>query len=336
MKQLTLYASASFDPRTNLALEEALFQSMPPASRILLLYRNSPSIIIGRNQNPWLECSLPLLNRRAIPFYRRFSGGGTVYHDPGNLNYSFMTPRQEFDRSTAALTITKTLRKLDIPAELSPRNDILADNRKVSGSAYRITGDKAYHHGTLLVSADLKSLGSLLKSRLEIIDSRSTQSVSSPVVNLDSINPDLTVERVTEAVAAGFSGSAAPSLTILDSKNCPRPEVYRETYDRLGTAAWQLEKTPRFSFSVHLAPENRQSRFADDHVRIEVDKGRIVEIACVGSTSSPNSRTYAWIGEILKNCLFSPHAVKKAVKEKEPLDAAAGELAAVLYTTLFL
>ncbi len=335
MKQLTVYASASFDPRTNLALEEALFQSMPTAARILMLYRNAPSVIIGRNQNPWLECSLPALSRKAIPFYRRFSGGGTVYHDLGNLNYSFMTPRQEFDRSTATRIITQTLRQLDIPAEVSPRNDILADNRKVSGSAYRITGDKAYHHGTLLINTDLESLGSLLKSRLEIIDSRSTQSVSSAVVNLSSINPTLTIESVTEAIAAGFSDPAVPPVILLDPKNCPRPEVYREIFDRLGTSAWQLEKTPRFSFSAQLAPENRYSKFAGDHVRIEVDKGRIVDIAYAGSTPSPNSGAYTRIREILIDCSFSPHAVKKAVKESKPLYAAAGELAALLYTTLF-
>jgi lipoate---protein ligase len=252
MTPLKVLYSESADARSNLALEENLFAAMAPDERILLLYCNSQAIIIGRNQNPWSECSLPDIAAASIPVFRRFSGGGTVYHDPGNLNFSYMTPRNEFSRTAASVRAAAALEDLGIEAEVTERGDILVDGRKVSGSAYRITGDKAYHHATLLVNADTAALGRMLHSRITIVSSRATPSVPSPVTNLSAVDDTITVEQAVAALTAAFlpGGGSAEKIR---PENAPLPRLYRSCWDQLGTADWQLGKTPRFTFKAAAA-----------------------------------------------------------------------------------
>ncbi|KAF9938778.1 Biotin/lipoate A/B protein ligase [Mortierella alpina] len=126
------YISKLNDPWTNLAFEEWLFRNSDPTTYILFLYRNSKSVIIGRNQNPWKECNLKLMARDGVPFVRRKSGGGTVYHDMGNTNYSIMMPRDVFDRRTNVDLICRALHELDIPAIVNERHDIYLKVNKSS------------------------------------------------------------------------------------------------------------------------------------------------------------------------------------------------------------
>lgn len=130
---------------------------------VLLLYRNSSCVIIGRNQNPWTEVNIKLLNESKIPLIRRKSGGGTVFHDLGNTNYCVMMPRDVFKRSTSVTMIADALSNLDIPAKVNSRYDIVLGDKKISGSAYKIANDKSYHHGTMLIDTDLGHLRNILK-----------------------------------------------------------------------------------------------------------------------------------------------------------------------------
>ena len=138
---------------------------------VLLLYRNSSCVIIGRNQNPWIEANMNTVynksinnsNELQIPLIRRKSGGGTVYHDLGNTNYCVMMPRSEFKRSTSVTMVSQALEQLDIPASVNSRYDIVIGDKKISGSAYKIANNKSYHHGTMLIDTDLKVLGDALK-----------------------------------------------------------------------------------------------------------------------------------------------------------------------------
>ncbi|KAG0341060.1 hypothetical protein BG004_006163 [Podila humilis] len=130
------YISKLDDPCTNLAFEEWLFRNSSPETYILFLYRNSKSVIIGRNQNPWKECNLKQLDKDGVPFVRRKSGGGTVYHDIGNTNYSIMMPRAVFDRRTNVELICRALHELDIPALVNERHDIVLDGKKISPNSH--------------------------------------------------------------------------------------------------------------------------------------------------------------------------------------------------------
>lgn len=158
----------------NLALEEWFLQRCAQEqglSRALLLYCNTPSVVIGRNQNPWAESNLWLVTRnkaggdcRPVSLARRYSGGGTVVHDEGNLNFSFIVPKSEFSRRKNTEWLAGTIQEAfpELNLVINERNDLLSGNCKVSGSAYRLTGAAALHHGTLLVRSNLTQLRQLL------------------------------------------------------------------------------------------------------------------------------------------------------------------------------
>src|SRR5687768_116885 len=138
------------DARVNLALEEYVFRNKPSDDDVLLFYVNAPSVIIGRNQNTIEEIDPDVVAARNIQVVRRISGGGAVYHDLGNLNFSFIAPYapQRFNRYEAfTRPVVAVLRELGVPAELGGRNDLVADGRKISGNAQFVTSDRMFSHG---------------------------------------------------------------------------------------------------------------------------------------------------------------------------------------------
>jgi lipoate-protein ligase A len=163
-----IFISKVIDPWINLAFEEYLFRKKE-LMNVLLLYRNSSSVIIGRNQNPWIEANIKLLNELKIPLIRRMSGGGTVFHDLGNTNYCVMMPREKFKRSTSVTMIANALQNLDIPAKVNSRYDIVLGDKKISGSAYKIANNKSYHHGTMLIDTDISQLYDALKPNVRFL-----------------------------------------------------------------------------------------------------------------------------------------------------------------------
>lgn len=240
------YISTATDPYLNLSIEHYLLQNSPADTVVLFLYVNRPSIIIGRNQNPWYEVNLPLLTHPLdgngkIDLVRRRSGGGSVFHDTGNVNWTVISPPSSFTRDKHAEMVVRALRKCGVDqARVNERHDIVmdqgsdrvsADDRnlyetayrdggkirslKVSGSAYKLTRGRALHHGTCLLSSPyLASIGSLLRSPLKpYIEARGVESVSSPVANIGLEN-----DVFIKAVLAQFRNlySANTDLTLLD------------------------------------------------------------------------------------------------------------------------
>jgi lipoate---protein ligase len=227
--KVQVYTSKSSDPFFNLAIEHYLFQKTPPGSRVLFFYRNLPCVVIGRNQNPWLEVNLNLiagfkhqapLNAsqkqnalQIVPLVRRRSGGGTVFHDQGNVNWSVICDLNEFTRDKHAEMVVRALRKLGVDrARVNERHDIVLDQGtelsevdladthvtpytgvssenpplKVSGSAYKLARNRALHHGTaLLNSPNLEKIPLYLRSPAKpFITAKGVGSVSSPVGNI--------------------------------------------------------------------------------------------------------------------------------------------------------
>ncbi|RKP24696.1 hypothetical protein SYNPS1DRAFT_5036, partial [Syncephalis pseudoplumigaleata] len=195
------YLSQVNDPWTNLAIEEWLFRHTDPAAYILFMYRNDPCVVFGRNQNPWAECNLRAMTAAGAKIVRRQSGGGAVYHDMGNTNYSVIMPRASFKWQTYAEMVARALNQLDIPAAVNERHDITVYKRKisfsllrgcltstmrdyVSGSAFKLISQRAYHHGTMLIDTDLDGLGYFLRTDKTRLDTAGTPSVRSPVTNL--------------------------------------------------------------------------------------------------------------------------------------------------------
>lgn len=213
-KKVQVYQSTSNDPYLNLSIEHHLLQHSHPDSYILFLYINDPCVVIGRNQNPWLEVNLPALQEEQdIKLVRRRSGGGTVFHDHGNVNWSVICPPAVFDRDKHAEMVVRALKDLGVTtAKVNERHDIViaGDGRgkgndifKVSGSAYKLTRLRSLHHGTcLLNSPRLKNIGKYLRSPGEpYIKAKGVESVRSPIRNVDVDTAEFNKRVVEEFLA---------------------------------------------------------------------------------------------------------------------------------------
>lgn len=166
MSTLRLLLSDSYDPWFSTAVEECIFRQMPATQRVLFLWRNADTVVIGRAQNPWKECNTRRMEEDHVRLARRSSGGGAVFHDLGNTCFTFMAGKPEYDKTVSTAIVLAALNSLGVTAEASGRNDLVvktdSGDRKVSGSAYRETMDRGFHHGTLLLNADLSRLANYL------------------------------------------------------------------------------------------------------------------------------------------------------------------------------
>jgi lipoate---protein ligase len=177
----------SKDPRFNLALEEYAVKNLNPDEDYVILWQNEPSVIIGRNQNTIEEVDLKYINDNNINVVRRLSGGGAVYHDLGNLNFTFIVKNEKdvvsnFKKFTEP--VINSLRKLGVNAEFSGRNDITIDGKKFSGNAQYYFGGRLLHHGTILFNSDLSVVQNALNVKREKIESKGVKSVRSRVTNI--------------------------------------------------------------------------------------------------------------------------------------------------------
>jgi len=197
------------DPTINLALEEYCLRSLDPGSEYLLFYINRPSIIIGRHQNPFQEFNQELARPKGIVAVRRISGGGAVYHDPGNLNFSFITDftEQKLDYlKTLIQPILSTLQHLGVAARLTEKNNILVDGKKVSGNSQHTNMRRMLSHGTLLFDSDLEILQRVLNSDLVISQSRAVSSIKSKVTNIcEHLHRPMGMDAFREEMVAGMS-----------------------------------------------------------------------------------------------------------------------------------
>ena len=238
----------SGDAYENLARDEFLLNELAPETVILYLYVNNNAVIIGRNQNPRMECNLDKLNEDKVQLVRRISGGGAVYHDAGNLNYSFIASADLYDESRQTGVILKALAEFGIRAEVSGRNDITADGLKFSGNAFCARGDRRQHHGTLLIRSDLSVFASYLTPSKQKLASKGIQSVRSRVCNLSELNPDVTVASMADALRRAFEAEYGPAREPVFSA-----EDERKIADlRLKHVGWEwlMGETPRFDVEI--------------------------------------------------------------------------------------
>ncbi|MFZ9035233.1 MAG: lipoate--protein ligase [Francisellaceae bacterium] len=265
---MQIYLSQSFDPFYNLAVENWLLREVLNDKPILYLWQNNPSVIIGRAQNPWRECNLIAMHQDGIPMVRRQSGGGTVYHDKGNLNYTLFSKSSEFDKKKNLTLIIETLKTAGIHSFASERNDILITHQgndyKISGSAFRQTKDHCFHHGTLLINANTKKLYDYLHHDIDPgLSSKGVASHRSNVINLSDIYPDITIDSIKTAFLNRFRHDIA---YLPHDLNCPLIQQEMET---LKTWSWRFGKTLPF-----------YQRFDDDNTPLilHISEGRVIDI----------------------------------------------------------
>ena len=223
IQRLLVCRSRGTDPYENLALEEALLHRVEAGELILYLWQNERTVVIGKNQNPWKECRTALLAEEGGHLARRLSGGGAVFHDRGNLNFTFLVRETDYDVSRQLSVIETACRSLGIPAQRSGRNDLLADGRKFSGNAFYKHEGRCYHHGTLMVDVDTALVQRYLSPSKAKLEAKGVDSVRARVVNLKEFVPDLTVERLASALISALpavysAGEGIPAIQDLDPK----------------------------------------------------------------------------------------------------------------------
>lgn len=262
--RLLVAESRSFDPHFNLALEESLLRSANDAV-ILYLWQNQNTVVIGRNQNPWKECRTALLQQEGGHLARRLSGGGAVFHDLGNLNFTFLMPQSCYDLDRQLDVICKAVRSFGIEAQRSGRNDVLANGRKFSGNAFYKNGRQAYHHGTLLIDADMEKLSRYLNPPKAKLAARGVDSVRSRVGNLRELNEGITVAAMKEALAEAFAEIYGGPVENFE------PECDPALADRYRSWEWNYGQKLPFTFEW----EDRLS-FGCVRIEAQVENGIIL------------------------------------------------------------
>lgn len=191
-------------PYKNLALEEHLFYRCQADEVILYLWRNENTIVVGRNQNIWKECLVEELKANGGYPVRRLSGGGAVYHDFGNLNFTFLVQQQNYDVNKQVEVILQAMLKLGIEAEKTGRNDIHINGKKFSGNAFYAQSPYCYHHGTIMINVNLDELTRYLTVSKEKLSGKGVDSIHSRVTNLIDYRPDLTLDELRQALRSAF------------------------------------------------------------------------------------------------------------------------------------
>ena len=261
------------DPTLNLAMEEYVLKNMPKDDSYFLFYVNRPSIIIGKNQNTIEEVNKPYIDAHNIDVVRRISGGGAVYHDEGNLNFSFITDDDgnsfhNFKKFTEP--IVEALKSLGVDAEMTGRNDIQVGNAKISGNAMVKVKDRMFSHGTLMLNSELDEVQNALKVNPAKIKSKGIKSVRSRVANISEfLEEPINIDNFKDIILKTIFGEANQvetyQLTDKDWKNIEAlsNEKYR-TWD------WNYGRNPKYNFE-------REEKFEKGFVQIKLDvkQGRI-------------------------------------------------------------
>lgn len=242
------YLSNSPDGWQNLATDEWFLDHMAPDELILYLYINHNAVIIGKNQNPWKECNLSAMDEDGVQLVRRVTGGGAVFHDAGNLNFSFIGGSERYDQDKQFHMILRAIQSLGIPCEFSGRNDLLSDGRKFSGNAFCKRGGNSQHHGTLLVSADMTRLQNYLQVDPRKLQSKGVSSVRSRVCNLTEFRPDLSVPILVSALKQAYRKSYGDYIEWQPAGK--EAEEIAGYYQKHSSWDWRVGQTPQFDIEL--------------------------------------------------------------------------------------
>lgn len=295
------------DPAVNLALEEYIFRQLPE-NNYLLFYINEPSIIIGKNQNTVEEINAEYVKEHGIHVVRRMSGGGAVYHDLGNLNFSFImkddgSSFHNFKKFTDP--VVEALKQLGVDAELSGRNDIQVGERKISGNAQFHSRGKIISHGTLLFQTEMEQVASALKVNAEKYVSKSTKSVRSRVANISEfLQEPMTVEQfrltILHSIFAGHDEIPTYKLTEEDWK-----KVHQLANERYRSWEWNYGRSPEFN----MQQRKRIEGAGTFDVRLNVQDGIIKDAAIFGDFFGRGDRNE--VAEQLVGIRYSEEALRE-------------------------
>ncbi|BBM41416.1 lipoate protein ligase A [Leptotrichia shahii] len=305
------YISKTHDTAFNIALEEYCFKKLKDEDEIFLLWINEPSIIVGKYQNTIEEINTEYTREKGIHVIRRISGGGAVYHDLNNLNYTIISNRDKgqegFNFKEFSKPIIETLAELGVKAEFTGRNDLEIDGQKFCGNAQAYIKDRVMHHGCLLFNVDFSALGDALKVSKDKIESKGVKSVRSRVTNiLPHLKTPITVEEFGDKIMEYMKKQYPDMKEYVFSKEeldyiAKRAEVKRSW-------EWNYGESPEFNIT-------RGKRFKNGKIQIfaTVENSRIKNIKFYGDFFGKNEDLNE-IENLLKNVKYTAEDVKEKLE----------------------
>lgn len=316
IQSLLYYRTDNTVPFENLALEETLLHMAAPGQCILYLWQNRRTVVVGRNQDPFAECRVRTLEQDDGFLVRRLSGGGAVYHDMGNLNFTFLVRSQDYDVDRQLSVICRAVQCFGLDAQKTGRNDITVDGRKFSGNAFYKTGDCCYHHGTLLVDVDTGEMSRYLQVSQSKLASKGVASVRARVVNLKELAPEMTIDALAEALRAAFGEVYGLTPETLSPDDLDWDHILRRK-EFFASDAW------RFGARTACTDEAAE-RFSWGDLKLEytVEGGRIRRLQLY--SDGMEADFLADLPHILEGCEYASGALEarlSAVQARSPLQA---------------
>ena len=297
--------SESIDPYFNIASEEVLLKHRK--EDYFLLYRNQPSVVVGKHQNTLAEVNMDYVRDKGFHVVRRISGGGTVYHDLGNINFAFITTGKEgelVDYARHTLPLIKAMEKLGLAVSLGKRNELLLDGKKISGTASHVYKNRALHHGTLLFSSAMKELGDSLRVKSDRFRDRAVKSIPSRVTNVrehlvDKMSVENFMMHIYGYTLENMEGAVSYSYRGKDVE-----EIKELKDSRFSTWEWNFGYSPRYQFSrdLHIG----KAKIA---LHMNVEKGIIQEVSIQGDFMG--ARDVHALEEVLVGTIHDPETLRQ-------------------------
>lgn len=327
MITLCIYQTTT-DPYFNLAAEEYFLKNFQ--EDFFMLWRSVPTVVVGKHQNALAEINHEFVRTHGIPVARRLSGGGTVFHDLGNLNFTFIRSVEkihELSFRDFTLPIVQALRKAGVEAYTTGRNDLLIDGKKISGNAEHVHKNRVLHHGTLLYNSELQALKGTLNVDLSRFEGKAVQSNRSEVTNIAGHLPH--PMRVEEFGTLLFNeiNSQLTGVKVYEPTPADRQAIEKLSEEKYRTWDWIYGYSPRYRYTQQL-----ETPQGDIHVSLMVEKGQIVEASFLGAISAPLSQQLT--KEVLE-CRHDFHELKSRILALNGLMHAEGIDPQALLTVLF-
>ncbi len=262
--------SEEHDPYYNLALEEELLRNALEDETTFYIWQNEKTIVIGRNQNPYMECDIEELEKNNVKLARRISGGGAVFHDLGNVNFTFITKSNQSNLEKQLKVIKRAVENFGIEVEFSGRNDLLSHGKKFSGHAFYEEDGNYFHHGTLMVDVDLNNLERILKPSKLKLEGKGISSVKSRVINLKDINENITITKLIEELIESFRYYyVEPKETMRCSKDRYIPKLIHNYSDE----KWIYGESPVYNVVIE-----RSTPLGNIQAYVNVEQGLVKDI----------------------------------------------------------
>ncbi len=294
------------DPYFNLAAEEYFLKNFQ--EDFFMLWRSRPSVVVGKHQNALAEINHEFVRSHEIPVARRLSGGGTVFHDAGNVNFTFIrnvANISEVNFKVFTIPVIEALKKLGVEAYTTGRNDLLIDGKKISGNAEHVHRNRVLHHGTLLFDSRLEALKGALKVDLSKFEDKAVQSNRSEVTNITNYLPNpISVDEFTDFLFAEISQNY-PEFKVYEPTSEDNEAIEKLSIEKYQTWDWIFGYSPRYRFTT-----SQDTADGTISVSLLVEKGRIVEASFSGAIRPEISEN---IAKALLGCRHDYESVKTAL-----------------------